>query len=89
MACLIITFEDGSKAVLNAGDCSLGGIQNVMSIFADTCRIHCNMKPNSAIEAFAPDPILFDSEYIVEKTETKSGWSLPQPAEEYMTGYHQ
>lgn len=86
--CLIITFEDGSKVILNAGDCSLGGIQYLLSIFADTCRIHCNVNPNTCIEAYAPDPVLFDSEFIVEKTETKGGWSYPQPDEDYMSGYY-
>src|SRR5271157_4593629 len=87
-ACLIINFEDGSKAILNAGDCTLGGIQNVLSIFADNCRIHCNINPNTVVQAYTPDKVLFDSEYLVEKTETKEGWTCPQPDEEYMTGYY-
>ncbi len=86
-ACLI-NFGDGTKAILNAGDCVLGGIQNVMSIYADTCRIHCNINPNDSVQAYTPDKVLFEREYIVEKTETKEGWSFPQPDEEFMTGYY-
>jgi predicted dehydrogenase len=84
----IINFEDGTKAIINAGDNVLGGIQNVMSIYADTCRVHCNINPNDVVQAYTPDKVLFDREYIVEKTETKEGWSFPQPDEEMMTGYY-
>jgi predicted dehydrogenase len=32
---------------------------------------------------------VFGDEYIVEKIETKAGWTAPQPDEEWTTGYPQ
>jgi predicted dehydrogenase len=32
---------------------------------------------------------VFGEEYLVEKLETKAGWSAPQPDEDWMTGYPQ
>ena len=83
-----INFEDGSKATINSGDCVLGGIQKILSVFADTCRIHCNINPNDVVLAYTPDKSLFEREYLIEKAETKEGWSSPQPDEAYMAGYY-
>jgi predicted dehydrogenase len=46
-----------------------------------------NINPNTACQAYTPDGSYFDSEYIVEKTETKAGWSFPAPDEDMITGY--
>ena len=35
----------------------------------------------------APDGSYFKDEYLVEKTETKEGWSYPSPDEDMVTGY--
>jgi predicted dehydrogenase len=42
-----------------------------------------------AVQAYAPDASVFGDEYIVEKIETRAGWSFPQPDEDWMTGYPQ
>ncbi len=39
------------------------------------------------MEAYAPDPAIFEGEYIVEKLETKAGWSFPSVSEEWFLGY--
>jgi predicted dehydrogenase len=49
--------------------------------------ILCNINPNDAVQAYAPDPAVFGAEYITEKIETKAGWTFPQPDEDWMTGY--
>ena len=47
----------------------------------------CNINPNDAVQAYAPDAGVFGSEYIVEKIETKAGWTFPQPDEDRSNGY--
>ena len=37
--------------------------------------------------AYAPTDKEFASEYTIEKTETKAGWTTAQPDEDWMTGY--
>ena len=45
--------------------------------------------PNTAVRAYAPDATVFEPEYLVEKIETKAGWSYPAPDEDWMQGYPQ
>ena len=85
----VIDFEDGSKAVIFANDCCLGGIYDHMEIYASNCRIQLNMNPNNVCVAYAPSPDAFADEYIVEKIETKAGWTFPSVNEDFLRGYPQ
>jgi predicted dehydrogenase len=68
-------------------DIVLGGIRNQLAIYGAKAVILCNINPNDAVQAYAPDGSVFEREYIVEKIETKAGWTFPQPDEDWMTGY--
>jgi predicted dehydrogenase len=85
----VIDFEDGSKAVIFANDCCLGGIYDHMEIYASNCRINLNMNPNNVCVAYTPSPDAFADEYIVEKIETKAGWTFPSVNEDFLRGYPQ
>ncbi|MGQ9622040.1 MAG: hypothetical protein ACUVTO_01100 [Candidatus Caldatribacteriaceae bacterium] len=49
--------------------------------------IKCNITPNTACQAYAPAPEVFEDEYITEKLEIKAGWNFPSPDEYWMRGY--
>jgi len=86
---VIIGFEDGSKAYIKGAGTVLGGIENRMKIYLSNAVIEANINPNTACVAYAPDKDIFGDEYIVEKIETKGGWTFPAPDEDWMTGYPQ
>jgi predicted dehydrogenase len=86
---LLVTFDDGTVAQITASDAVLGGIRNQLAIYGANAAILCNINPNDAVRAYAPDPQVFAGEYLVEKLETTAGWSTPQPDEDWMTGYPQ
>ncbi|HXY70844.1 MAG TPA: Gfo/Idh/MocA family oxidoreductase [Gemmatimonadales bacterium] len=86
---MLITFDDGTVAQITAADTVLGGIRNQMTIYGAKAVVLCNINPNDVVQAYAPDPSVFGDEYIVEKIETKAGWSAPQPDEEWTSGYPQ
>lgn len=88
-ATLIITFEDGTKAIVMSNDTTLGGIVNTIDIYASNCVIKCNMTSNDTVKAYAPANEIFGDEYISEKIHTKSGWTFPSPDEDWMRGYPQ
>ena len=67
----------------------LGGIRNQIAIYGAKAVVLCNINPNDLVQAYAPDGAVFGDEYIVEKIETKAGWTAPQPDEEWTTGYPQ
>ena len=86
---LLLTFDDGTVAQITGGDTVLGGIRNQMAIYAARAVVLCNINPNDSVLAYAPDAAVFGDEYLVEKLETKAGWSTPQPDEDWMTGFPQ
>ncbi len=86
---MLIVFDDGTVAQISASDAVLGGIRNQLALYGARAVVFCNINPNDAVQAYAPDPAIFAGEYITEKIETKAGWTFPQPDEEWMTGYPQ
>ena len=86
---MLIVFDDGTVAQISASDAVLGGIRNQLAVYGAKAVVFCNINPNDAVQAYAPDPAVFAGEYITEKIETKAGWTSPQPDEDWMTGYPQ
>jgi predicted dehydrogenase len=84
---LIITFEDGSRALITASDIVLGGMEDVFEVYMSNGRIHCDMGHSGLIRAFAPDPVIWENAYIMEKVDHKGGWSFPSVDEQWMLGY--
>jgi predicted dehydrogenase len=82
-----VRFDDGTVAQVTAADVVLGGIRNQLAVYAAKAVIFCNINPNAAVQAYAPDPAVFAGEYITERIETKAGWTSPQPDEDWMSGY--
>jgi predicted dehydrogenase len=85
----ILTFEDGTKAVVTATDVSLGGVKNLLTAYCSNGVIQANINPNTSVQVYAPDASVWGEEYITEKIETKAGWQFPSPDEDWMRGYPQ
>ena len=86
---ILVKFEDGSVAEVKAADTTLGGVHNYLEAYLSNARIRANINPTDACVAYAPDADIFGDEYIVEKIETKGGWTLPSPDEDWNQGYPQ
>ena len=84
---LIITFEDGSRATIQATDVSLGGIETPFEVLMSNGRIRCDISHSGAIRAFAPDPAIWGDAYLMEKVDHRGGWSHPSVDEHWMLGY--
>jgi len=85
----ILTFEDGTMAIISASDIALGGIENGIELYLSNSHIKCNMDPNTMCQAYAPHPSIFGQEFIAEKLETRSGWMYPSIDHHWMSGYPQ
>jgi len=86
---MLIGFDDGTVAQIAAADTVLGGIRNQLVAYGARAMVICNINPNNVVQAYAPDGTVFGDEYLVEKLETKAGWSSPQPDEDWTSGYPQ
>lgn len=84
---VIIHFDDGSVAQLTSSDTRIGGIRNFLTAHGSRAQATANINPNTTCQAFTPVGAYFNDEYLVEKTETKEGWSFPAPDEDAVTGY--
>jgi predicted dehydrogenase len=82
-----VRFDDGSVAQLTSTDTHMGGIRNMLTAHGSRAQVTANINPNTSCQAFTPDSAYFADEYLVEKTETKEGWSFPAPDEDAVTGY--
>jgi predicted dehydrogenase len=86
---LIITFDDGSRALIQASDIVLGGMEDTLQVLLSNARIDCDMTHSGMVHAYAPHEGVFAREYIMEKGGTKAGWSYPSVDEEWLLGYPQ
>ncbi|HLN13007.1 MAG TPA: Gfo/Idh/MocA family oxidoreductase [bacterium] len=84
---LIITFDDGSRGIAWASEAVLGGMESSLEIFLSNAHLKCNMEHTGLVEAYAPSPAVFEGEYLMEKLETKAGWSAPAPDEDWAQGH--
>jgi predicted dehydrogenase len=87
-AMLHVVFEDGTIANVFASELVLGGVHNWIEVNTSNHRTICNIHPNNAIQAYTPAEHYFKDVYVVEKTETKQGWSSMSPDEGWFAGYH-
>jgi predicted dehydrogenase len=85
---MLIAFDDGTVAQISASDVVLGGVRNQMALYGAKAVVFANINPNDAVQAYAPESSVFGEEYIVEKIETKAGWTFPQPNEDWSNGYY-
>ena len=84
---MLLTFADGSVAQLTAADITLGGIQNLLNVYASKAVVHCNINPNTGMMTYVPDDAVLGDAYIREKVETRAGWQLTNPNEDWMNGF--
>jgi predicted dehydrogenase len=82
-----IVFEDGMFADVFASELVLGGVHNWIEITANNHRTIVNINPNDSMKSFNPRGAQFEDIYVVEKIETKEGWSNISPNEDWYTGY--
>ncbi len=84
---LHVEFEDGTIADLFASELVLGGVHNWIEVNTTNHRTICNINPNTAMQAYTPAEKHFEEVYVVEKTDTKQGWSSMSPDEGWFAGY--
>ncbi len=82
-----VVFEDGMFADIFACELVLGGVHNWLEIIANNHRTVVNINPNDSMKSYNPKGAQFDDIYVVEKIETKEGWSNISPDEDWYTGY--
>lgn len=84
---VILTFSDGTKANVVAGDMVLGGVRNLLEVYTNEGSYQPNIAPNNAMLAYHVDEEHLRDVYVTEKVETKAGWQNVFVDEEIARGY--
>lgn len=86
-ASVILTFTDGTKANIVAGDMVLGGVRNLVEVYTNHGTYLPNIAPNNTMPVYHVQEEGLEDVYFTEKVETKSGWQNLFIDEETARGY--
>lgn len=84
---VILSFSDGSKAVIIATDVCLGGSKNYVELYCNDAAINCNLTMNDMMTTYFLDEDGLDNVYLSEMLPSKKGWNKPFIADEIIRGY--
>jgi len=83
----ILTFSDGTKAVITSGDMIVGGVRNKVEAYTSNACYEGRIAPNDSFLCYHTDASKLENVYMTEKVETKAGWQHVFLCEEEMRGY--
>lgn len=86
---LSLTFSDGTKATVLAGDMILGGVRNLIETYTSAGVLLANITPNNHLTSYLTDETRLANVYITEKVDRKTGWQFVCLEEEWTRGYQQ
>ena len=86
-ASVLVSFSDGTKANITAGDFVLGGVRNVVEVYTNDGSYLSNIAPNNHLMAYDVNEEHLGGVYMTEKVETKAGWQQVFIDENYARGY--
>ena len=82
-----VVFDDGTVGDVMTGEVTLGGIYDFVEVFANNHRTRCHISPVRVAETFNPRSAQYADVYLIEKTNTKEGWTLAATDENFTMGY--
>ena len=86
---LTLTFSDGSKSTVFAGDVILGGVRNLIETYTSGGALFANITPNNHMMSYLTDEAKLGGVYVTEKVDRKTGWQFICLEEEWTRGYVQ
>ena len=84
---VIVTFTDGTKAVIIATDTLLGGSKNYVELYCNDTAIECKLTMSDMMSTYFLDEDSLDDVYISEMLPSKLGWNHPFLEDEIIRGY--
>lgn len=88
-AMMNLTFTDGTKSTVFAGDIMLGGVRSLVETFTSGGLLNANICPNTGMMTYLTDEARLADVYITEKVDRKTGWQYVCLEEAWTRGYTQ
>ena len=79
----ILTFEDGTFALVEGNYITMGGLDDTVEIYGTDGVIKIDLSHGSPVSVYSTDGY----SYAIEKAETTKGWTRPAVDEEWSLGY--
>ncbi len=83
----LLSFSDGSRALIIATDTLLGGSLNYVDLYCNDAAIKCRLTMNNLIDTYFLDEDRLNDVYISEMLPSKTGWNSPFLEDEIIRGY--
>jgi len=84
---VLITFSDGTKAVVMATDMLLGGSKNYIELYCNDAVINCKLTMSNLMETYFLDENQLEDVYLSEMLPSKIGWNPVALDDEIIRGY--
>ena len=84
---VILTFSDGTKALVIATDTLLGGSRNYVELYCNDAAIECKLTMSNIMSTYFLDEDNLEDVYISEMLPSKIGWNNPFLEDEILRGY--
>lgn len=84
---VIVTFTDGTKAIVIATDTLLGGSKNYVELYCNDAAIECKLTMSDMMSTYFLDEESLGDVYISEMLPSKIGWNHPFLEDEIIRGY--
>lgn len=84
---VILTFSDGTKALVVATDTLLGGSKNYVELYCNDATINCKLTMSDLMDTYFLDEDQLEDVYISEMLPRKTGWNHPFLEDEIIRGY--
>ena len=84
---VILTFSDGTKAIIIATDTLLGGSKNYLELYCNDVAITCKLTMSDLMSTYFLDEDRLEDVYISEMLPTKIGWNNPFLEDTIIRGY--
>lgn len=84
---VVLTFTDGTRAVVLATDTLLGGSRNYVELYCNDAAIRCNLTMSDMMQTYFLDEDRLEDVYLSEMLPSKTGWNNPFLEDEIIRGY--
>lgn len=84
---VILTFSDGTKAVIIATDTLLGGSKNYVELYCNDAVINCKLTMSDMMSTYFLDEDNLEDVYLSEMLPKKTGWNNTFLEDEIIRGY--
>ena len=86
-AVVVLTFSDGTKAMVHASDTVLGGTRNSIEVYCNDNALVCNLTPTDMLSTYFLDEENIEDIYLAEMLPSKLGWNKAFVSDDVVHGY--